>query len=185
MARKKKLGAGYRQRADGRIEYRWSVGERRFSVCGRTLEECKEKEAEKQKEIESGLYVRNRDITLDKYFIEYANSREGRIKEATQDQNKITYKRISPLLGSVKVREIERRQVIQLQDQLKTQYKSSTTNDTIMLLSSILNAAMVDGIIDKNPCFGVKRIKHRDSFPLHRIGDHGFIICMPFCSIRE
>ncbi len=163
MARKKKMGAGYRQRADGRIEYRWSIGDRRFSVCGRTLEECKEKEAEKRKEIESGSYVGNRDITLDKYFIEYANSREGRIKDATQDQNRITYKRISPVLGNVKVREIERRQVILLQDQLKNQYKSTTVNDTAMLLSSILNAAMIDGIIDKNPCFGVKRIKHTEA----------------------
>ena len=163
MARKKRMGAGYRQRADGRIEYRWSVGEKRFSVCGRTLEECKEKEAEKRAEIERGLYVRNRDVTLDRYFDEFMDSREGTIKKASLLQNAATYKRISPVLGMVKVKDIERRHVTKLQEQLRNRYKPATANDTIGLLSSILKAAMVDGIIDRNPCFGVKRVKQTEA----------------------
>lgn len=163
MARKKKLGAGYTQRKDGRIEYRWTQDGKRFCVYGKTLEECKEKEAVRRKEIETGSYIRNRDICLDRYFEEFMRSREAVIKGATQAQNRVIYKRISPTLGTLKVRDIERRQVIQLQAQLREHYMSSSTNDTITLLSSILKAAQIDGIIEKNPCFGVKHVKRTET----------------------
>ncbi len=163
MARKRKLGAGYHQRKDGRIEYKWTQGGRRFCVYGKTLEECKKREAEKRKKVEVGEYIKNRDITLDKYFEEFMSSREAVVKGATQAQNRVIYKRIASTLGAVKVRDIERRQVIQLQDQLREQYKSSTTNDTITLLSCILKAAQIDGIIDKNPCYGVKHVKQTEA----------------------
>ena len=171
MARKKKLGAGYNRRKDGRIEYRWTQDGKRFCVYGQTIEECEEKKAELKKAIEEGGYVKNRDVTLDAYFTEYERNQDGVTKGSTASQVAVVYKRISPELGQTKVREIERRQVLAFQESLRGRYMTSTVNVTMAFLSSLMKSAIVDGIISRNPCAGIKRLKRvevaaRDS--IHR-----------------
>lgn len=156
MGRKVKLGAGYRQRKDGRIEYRWKGEDgKTHSVCGHSVEECRQKAEVKRQT----LYVNNASVTLDQYYTEFEKGREGAVKESSALQTAAVYKRISKAIGGVRIREIERRQVQKLQDDLKAVYTTSTVNDTISLLSSILKQAMIDGIINRNPCTGIRRLK--------------------------
>lgn len=159
MGRKAKLGAGYRQRNDGRIEYRWRGADgKTHSVCGHSVEECRVK-ADKKRQT---CYIKNADVTLDRYYLEFERGREGTVKESTAMQTGAVYKRISKAIGGMKVREIERRQVQKLQDDFKAVYTTSTVNDTISLLSCIMKQAVNDGIINRNPCAGIRRLKRTE-----------------------
>lgn len=161
MARKLKLGAGYRQRKDGRIEYRWTGEDgKRYSVAGRTVEECKEKEEQKKKDIARAAYTSNANITLAAYFEEWQQSRDGVVKVSSIKKDKSLFTLISPALGAVKVCKLEKRQIQRLQDSLKEKdYTTNYINAVMKLLSCLLKAAVEDGIIDRNPASGIKNLK--------------------------
>ncbi|ETP70973.1 hypothetical protein UYO_3089, partial [Lachnospiraceae bacterium JC7] len=102
MARKIKMGAGYRQRKDGRIEYRWTDKEtgKRYSVSGKTIEECEQKREQKKKDIERNRYTKNSDVTLSVYFEEWIKHRDGVVKSSTIRYDKNIFKIITPTLGN-------------------------------------------------------------------------------------
>lgn len=158
MARKVKLGAGYRQRKDGRIEYRWTYEGKRFSVTGHTIEECKKKEDQKRKELARIGYTGNADITLNDYFPEWQHRREGAVKESTLRCERPLFKIISSELGTVKVSKVERRQILHFHEKLKEQYSADYTNAIMKLLKHILKSAGDDGILEHNPCRGIKSV---------------------------
>ncbi len=163
MARRAKLGAGYRRRTDGRIEYRWTGQDgKRYSVSGKTIEECKEKEQKKRQALERGSYTGNPEITLDAFFKEWQRAREGAVKASSLSREKSMYKVISKTLGRTRVCKIERRQVQAFQDSLKEKYHTNYINSLLKLLTSILAAAVIDDIIEKNPCYGIKSLKRTE-----------------------
>lgn len=160
MARKVKLGAGYRQRKDGRIEYRWTGEDgKRYSVAGRTVDECKAKEEQKKKEIARMAYTSNANITLAEYFEEWQRSRDGVVKVSTIKKDKSLFTIISPDLGTVKICKLEKRQIQRLQDSLKEKYATNYSNAVMKLLNCLLKAAVIDGIIERNPASGIKTLK--------------------------
>ena len=162
MGRRAKLGAGFRRRADGRLEYRWTENGSRYSVTGTTIEECKEKELEKRKLISKNVLSDIQNASLDEYFKEWTRSRENTVSSSTIRTNKTIYIHISNHLGKMKVRSIERRHIQRFLDALKEKHSSTYVNTTRTLLYSILESAKIDGLIDNNPCEGVKRIKRTE-----------------------
>ncbi len=59
---KRVLSTGYRQRADGMYESRFTVAGKRYSVYGGTIKECKEKEADLREKINFPLQIRARQF---------------------------------------------------------------------------------------------------------------------------
>lgn len=156
----KRLPAGIRQRSDGRFESRFTVDGKRYSVYGDTMKECKEKETEVREKIKNGLYTQNRNLTLDRYFDEWMNARKGTVKGATHSLVKGRYKNhIRPALGKRKIVDIEKREIVRLQQSLAEKMKPTSVNCVITLLKGILNDAVNDGIIIKNPAAGVKTLR--------------------------
>lgn len=157
---KRSLAAGFRQRKDGRYESRFTVNGKRYSVYADTLKECKAKDAELRERIKAGSYVSNRNITLDQYYEEWKAARQGTIKGNTALNIECRYrKHISPAMGSRKMVDIEKREIVRLQKELAQKVKATTVNITIVQLKSIFNDAVVDGIITKSPAAGVKALK--------------------------
>lgn len=157
---KRALAAGYRQRKDGKYESRFTINGKRYSVYADTLKECKEKDAELREKIKSGLYVNNRNITLNQYYEEWKAARQGTIKGNTALNIESRYRNhIGPAMGHRKVVDIEKREIVHLQKQLAQKQKATTVNITIVQLKSIFNAAVADGIISRNPAAGVKPLK--------------------------
>lgn len=157
------MGAGYRRRIDGRVECRWTGQDgKRYSVSGKTIEECKEKELKKRQALERGSYTGNPEITLDAHFKEWHQAREGAVKPSSLSREKSMYKVISKSLGRTKVCKIERRQVQAFQDSLKEKYHTNYINSLLKLLNSILEAAIIEDIIEKNPCYGIKSLKRTE-----------------------
>ena len=163
MSRKKNLGAGFRRRDNGRIEYRFTDDQgNRHSVSGATVKECMEKWEKKFEKLERSRYKGNAEVTLDQYFEEWTTRREGVVKEATCKNNLVQYRRISPVLGSVKVCALEPRQIKAFRESLKDDCSTSYINGIVALLKNILNDAVLDELIPRNPCVGIKPLKRSE-----------------------
>ena len=160
---KRALPAGMRIRPDGNYEIRFTIKGKRYSVYASTAAECRDKEIELREQIKSGLYIENRNITLDKYYQEWKAARKGIVKGNTALGAESRYKNhIKPALGSRKLNEIERREIIKLQNDLAKQQKPSSVNAIIVQLKAILNDAVRDDIIPRNPAAGIKLLKDVD-----------------------
>lgn len=159
-----RLGAGVRKRADGALEKRITVDGKRYSIYGNTSKEIIQKEQEIRKKIEAGIYTDNRNLTLDQYFEEWLTGKRNSTKGNTLKTYKsYYYKHISPQLGKKKVQKIERREVLALQKDISSQLSVSTCNIVLRVLKIVLNDAIHDDIISKNPAEGIKALKETDA----------------------
>ena len=167
-----RLGAGVRKRADGTLEKRFTMNGKRYSVYGKTSKELQNKEQEIRKQVEAGVYTDNRNITLDKYFNEWLQGKKLSVKSNTIKLYKCYYnKYISPVLGNRRVQKIERRELLNLQRILMENLSPSTCNHVIKVLKIILNDAVKDEVIVKNPADGIKALKienEKASETIHR-----------------
>ena len=156
-----RLGAGVRKRADGTLEKRFTVDGKRYSVFGKSAKELSQKEQGARNQIEAGLYTDNRNLTLDGYFKEWIARKRGVIKGNTIKWYASYYKcHISPSIGNVKLQKIERRRVLEFQKELSESGLSiRTCNSIINIVKIILNEAVKEEIIMKNPADGVKALK--------------------------
>lgn len=157
MARR---AAGTKIRNDGTIEKRFTVEGKRYSVYGKTGKEVIEKELELRRRLVEGSYTKNKSITLDKYFEEWKKGKRTNTKPNTLKTYTNYYKKhISPIIGNRKIVQIERREIIYLQDIIAKELTASTANTVLKVLRLILNDAVQDDIIIKNPAAGIKGLK--------------------------
>lgn len=155
-----KLGAGVRRRSDGTLEKRFTIKGKRYSVYGRSQKEISTKEQEIRKRIDAGVYTDNSRITLDKYFDEFIDNKRRKVKSNSIRTYTILYqKHISPVMGSRRVQQIERREVQMLQNEMAERLSITAANMVISVLKIILNEAVKDEIIIKNPVKGIEPLK--------------------------
>lgn len=157
-----RLASGVRKKGN-LFEKRFTYEKKRYSVYAPTQKELAIKEQELREQLKNKLYTNNRNITLDKYFLEWIKARGKSVKSTSVYTYDAVYrKRISPELGKKRVSDIERREIIALQDKLSEELKPTTANYVINELDSILASACADNIIIKNPCDGVKQVKETE-----------------------
>ena len=158
-----RIPSGMRKKANGSFEKRFTVDGKRYSAYGHNVKECTENETLMREEIKAGLYTSNRNITLDSYFDEWEKSRTGVIKDSSIKMNRSRYNNhIKSVLGETKLQKIEKREIVKLQQNLAQKLSASTTNSVIVLLKTVLNAAVDDEIIIKNPAASVKPLRMDD-----------------------
>lgn len=158
-----RIPSGMRKKVNGLFEKRFTVDGKRYSVYGHNVKECTENETLMREEIKAGLYTSNRNITLDSYFDEWEKSRTGVIKDSSIKMNRSRYNNhIKSVLGETKLQKIEKREIVKLQQNLAQKLSASTTNSVIVLLKTVLNAAVDDEIIIKNPATSVKPLRMDD-----------------------
>lgn len=155
-----RLPQGVRRRYNGSYEKRITINGKRYSIYAGSTKELSEKEHELREQIRQGTYTQNRDITLAKYFDEWIASRSGTMKASSERVFKVTFNtHFRNSIGRRKIREIERREIVAVQKSLAEYHSPNTVNDRMTLLKSVFKSAMIDGIIVRNPCDGIKRIK--------------------------
>lgn len=155
-----RLGAGTRKRADGMLEKRFTVEGKRYSVYGKTGKEIIQREQEIRKIIEAGIYTDNKNLTLDQYFEEWlVGKRNGTKGNTLKTYKSYYYKHISPQIGKRKVQQIERREILALQKDISQVLSITTCNTLLKVLRIVLNDAVHDDVISKNPADGVKTLK--------------------------
>ena len=158
-----RLAAGVRKRADGTLEKRFTKDGRRYSIYGKNAKEISQKEQEIRKKIEAGMYTDNRNLTLDQYFDEWLTGKRNGAKGNTLKTYKNYYcKHISPQIGSRKIQQIERREILNLQRDISENLAVTTCNGVMRTLKVVLNDAVHDDIIVKNPADGIKALKETE-----------------------
>ncbi len=182
MARK---AAGFTVRTDGRICKTFTVNGKRYMVYGKTVSECRQKELEKRQAIEAGQYKSGKALTVSEYFDRWIEAKAGSVKESTIRTNGILLNRISATrisaagqtFGSLKLTKVEVQNVRDLQKALQNELrtrdkngkevtrKGMTTraaNDSIYLLKAVYKTAMIERLVQWNPCEGVKPLKRTE-----------------------
>lgn len=168
-----RMAAGVRKRADGSMEKRFTVKGKRYSVYGRSAKEIAQKEYDLRQALENNTYTENKNITLDKYFEFWLQEKRKSLKGSSIRGYKDKYnKHMHKYFGSRKLRSIERREIIEMQNSmLEAGCTARTVNDVVRLLKNILNGAVTDEIIINNPAGNVKGIKDdrkKASATIHR-----------------
>ncbi len=155
-----RLPQGVRRRKDGTLEKRFTVNKVRYSVYAGNTKELAVKEQELRNQIKAGAYKKNRSITLDKYFGEWIERRKRTVKSNTIYIYTTCYNtNIKSYLGSKRIVDIERREIIELQGVLSEKLSPTSTNYMITLLNIIFNDAITDEIITRNPARKIKGVK--------------------------
>ena len=153
------LRAGYTKRNDGLLQRQFVVDGKRYTVYGRTYKECEAKEQQKRKDILN--FDTSNKITLNEYYDIWSNRREGVVKGSTLLRHDGLYNnQIRPLLGYKKINKISRADIYSVQSKLLERgLHTATINDIVALIKEILGCAILDELIYKNPCNGVKPLK--------------------------
>lgn len=182
---KKKLPIGFSQRPNGSLVYQFSISGKRYSVYGKTIKECREKELEKRKQIEEKIYRSGKGLKVEEYLDRWIQSREPIVTSATIRTYKKLLRRIcnTPIdaagtrFGSLRLVEVEAQNVRDLQTALRKELRikdengkekilkemtTRTTNDCLSLLKKAMEAAKNERIIQWNPCDPIERLKRSE-----------------------
>lgn len=171
MARIRK---GYARRKDGRLMRQFYRDGRRYTVYGKTYDECDKKEAEI---LNSAVNVaqpvpivqaraqpepKKEVPLLDDYFEYWSKKRQNIVKVSTSiNVRQIYIGNIKERFGMKRLDEIKRKDAIDFQMYLlnERKLKSTYANSIMVHLHSIMREAVCDGYIEKNPCDNIHRAK--------------------------
>lgn len=165
MAATKKPG-----RADGRKTVTFTFDGKRYYCYGRTKAEAKEAERRKREELEAGRYLCGGNQTFEMYCEKWDAHRAGKVSENTRRKERCLFGTISSAVlsksgrrfGSLKLSEIHREQVLDLQRIISADHTTNSTNQIISLLYHILKDAVLSDIIPKNPAEGLGSLKRTE-----------------------
>ena len=165
MAATKKPG-----RADGRKTITFTFEGKRYYCYGRTKAEAREAERRKREELEAGRYLSGGEQTFEMYCEKWDAQRTGKVSENTQQKERGLCRTISGAIlsksgrrfGSLKLNEIRREQVQDLQRIISADHTTNSTNQMISLLYHVLKDAVSADIIPKNPAEGLGSLKRTE-----------------------
>jgi len=128
---------------------------------------------EQEMKIEMGGIISFDDLTMDEYFQQWIERKRQEIKPSTIYKYLEQYRAsIEKCFGQTKIKDITRAHIVKWKFEMDTVKKLSprTTNGHLMFLRNILNTAVDDEIIDKNPGHRIKlsRISEKATEKHHR-----------------
>lgn len=172
MARKKNELLPGMRRKGASIEYRFSIEGTRYSVCGATSEECRDKEYNIRKEIEAGKRkkparpaAQEMEDYIDKW-IELKKSKK-KLKPSTLRTYRKLISRIcrqvindsGVTFGELRLGKVTADDIENLQRSLQSDgLHSRTVNDSIYLLKQVFDSAVNREDIRRNPINGVEPV---------------------------
>lgn len=167
MARK---AAGIYKRKDGTYCNRFTVNGKRYAVYGKSVPECRAKEAERRQQIAEGMLKSGKNQKLSEYAETWIDNKHGTVKETTIYTEKRLFSVISKVVlddvgtvfGDLTLGTVEPQNIRDVQRILSNTLTTNSTNQCISLLSSMFNAAIRDRLITFNPTAGVKPLKRTE-----------------------
>ncbi len=162
-----RIPAGMRKTTRGTYESRFTIHGKRYSVYGKTVKECKEKELTRRQEIEEGLRYSGRELTLDQYFQKWEQGRLGSVRASTIRTERYIYRLAADItlspegcrLGAMSLDKLGTRHVRDVQTALWQRYKPATVNRSISVIRAVLESALVERLIAWNPTRGMRSLK--------------------------
>ncbi|WP_270614027.1 tyrosine-type recombinase/integrase [Blautia massiliensis (ex Durand et al. 2017)] len=162
MARKKRtdnrgrvLRTGESQNKDGRYCFKWTDGTgKRNTTYSVNLVELREKEKQIQRDMEDGINANSANMTLNQLFAIYMESKSN-IRESTRIAYNIHWNANikASLLSDMKISQIKQYHIKKWIAELKEKgQKNSSIKRYETLLSTVLQFAVKNDLIRKNPC---------------------------------
>lgn len=159
MKTKEKLPLGYsRIESKNCLRLRFTYDGHRIDVYGKSVAECETKKLEKIAFLKQRRNLDNLKVTLDNYYhYLWIPERAKSVKQSTLYSYSKPWKYISEYLGSLKVVDLQKADVIGLMEHVATKSGSQkTANNVLRLLRQLLSSAVSDRIILFNPASTVK-----------------------------
>lgn len=145
------LKDGESQRKDGLYQYRWSVRGKRYVTYASTLTKLRQKESEIIRDRMDNIDTYKSDMTLDELY-NYWKKTKTYNKEMTFQTYCFVYDhRIAPILGNIRINDIKRSTVKMFYLNMIDKYSVNTVNNVQSVLHQILQLAVDDDMIRKNP----------------------------------
>ena len=162
-----KIPAGMRKTVRGTYESRFTLDGKRYSVYGKSIRECKEKEAARRNEILEGLNIVNKEYTIDQYFEKWEASRIGSVRESTVRTERYIYRLVSvlqmnedgPRFGEIRLRTLDGQHLKDAQSLLRKSYSAATVNRAMSVVKALLESAVVERLLSWNPSRGLRLLK--------------------------
>ncbi len=151
--------------------YKFTYQKQSFYVYGKTIRECEEKAAEKKIALSEHMHIDKFKITFSKIYDEWLAERPGTVKQSTIYDNERCYKRLPKWFTSLKIIDIQRSDIIKLQNQLLKTLTTSGVKHTLSVVNMVMDHAIKDRIINFNPCSTINNLKRTEkeaSETIHR-----------------
>lgn len=153
-------------RADGLLVKSFSYEGKRYYVYGRTEEELYQRKAERLVDLRSGR-DKVENPTLDDYYEHFTEVRRTEVKPSTLWGQGKQFRALSSTelqkgvpFGSLRVKQITRRTIEDVRLKMLSNGLSAEYVNIIMQhLNHVLNSAVADDTIVKNPCRSLKQLK--------------------------
>ena len=162
-----------KKRKDGRYEKKIRYNGRRYSVYSNTIKGLNEKEDALRRQLAAAEH-KDSAVTLDDYYEKWSTSRKNTVAGATVRQQYFLYRTMADVtvrngvkFGTLRLNEIERRDILELQKGLysirrsggRFGYSTMTVNNMIAIVSHMMSDAIMERLISWNPAKGVKPLK--------------------------
>jgi len=146
------------QRSNGRWVAQIRIGGKRIAKSFNTQKECQAWIRQMRDQIEDGLNIDGAKVTISEYLDRWLKDIRGVIRPKTLYQyTGVVLNHISPVLGHIKLGELQPQHVQQLYNQLRDQNHSHRNVQLVHgVLHRALNVAQKQGMIGKNPASAVE-----------------------------
>lgn len=160
-----KLPQGVRKRPDGKLEKRFTVSGKQYSVYGHTTKELAQKEADKRKAISENLILSGGKQSLSQYFEKWLDGKRSQVKQATIRLYRTHFDiHINPIIGQVKLCSLKRFHIVTVMEKAREQRSMYCANFCLQIMKQVLNQAVHDEMISKNPAEIVKYMPDKRTF---------------------
>ena len=158
-----------KKRKDGYLSKTFTIAGKRYFVYGKNQNELFQKEKQKREEIESGIEQR-KNPTISQYYEIWTDGRRDSIKESTLRGQIKMFNAIAGVyipssrrkFGEIKIKDITVDDLRVLQKELAKTRRTQTVNDYLAHLKHCMNDAVIERIIDFNPCIAIKNLKRTE-----------------------
>lgn len=157
-----RLPRGFARRTDGRLEYRFTLAGRRRSAYGHSIKECIEKADAMRLKAAQGVKVGADVITVGQYFDEWIETRSHAIRPATLKNRRGSFARIAPYVADIRLKDLDRRDILHAQAELAKRYCTSTVNMAVNAVKALCRAAVADRILVYDPGAGIQQLRRKE-----------------------
>ena len=156
----KKLPAGITQRPDGRYMGRFQYNGQQYTIYHKTSVKQLQKAMNDMKyELEHGLYANSKDIAVNEWFKMWMSEyKENTLKQSTFDMYCTYYDLyIKKSIGKILLQNLKPIHIQKIyNDMAKRGKKENTIKKVNIVINGMLNQAVRNEIIVKNPCVSVE-----------------------------
>lgn len=146
---------------------RFTVNGKRYAVTGKTISECRQKEAKKRQEIEEGLSKECKKQPFSEYAQEWIDAKQGEVKDATIYFYNKVLKTVQAVpvdwngktFGEIKMGDIKEEHIRIIRSKLVEKMNTNSVNQCVSFLRAVFKTAVNKRQLLANPTACIKPLR--------------------------